>query len=261
MLDSDIPFEDWLEGRPHTGRCFAAVFPHSDDLTIFAGGLARKLVQEGFTGYFIKITNDDKDSFGLSAGDTIRAIETETENVANALGLQKVYHLNYANHYLNEGQLIEIRHRLITLFRFLKIDTVISFDPWGHYEENPDHYLTGKAVEAACWMAGRELDLPELSDLGLVPKAVGHKYYVARGPQLVNLKVDATPVLRDKSSALRLHRTPMQRMWSEYMDAHPEHPLALEDFIEATFLDVDDRGRHVESFHYRGPRQSEKRGA
>jgi LmbE family N-acetylglucosaminyl deacetylase len=218
-------------------------------------------VLEGCTGFFIKVTNDDKDSHGLSSGQTVREIELETEQVAAALGLRKVYCLNYANHYLNHGQLIEIRHRLITLFRFLTIDTVISFDPWGHYEENPDHYLTGMAVEAACWMAGRELDLPELGDLGLAPNSVEHKYYVARGPQLINRRLDSTPVLADKRAALRLHRTPMRRMWTEYLDAHADRPLSLEAFIEAAFLETDDQGRHVECFHYRGPRQSEKRGA
>ena len=39
----------------------------------------------------------------------------------------------------------------------LKVDTVFSYDPWGHYEENPDHYVTAQAVEAACWMSGGKL--------------------------------------------------------------------------------------------------------
>lgn len=257
-MSGEVPFDDWYDGSPNTCRSFAAVFPHSDDLTIFAGGLTRKLVLEGFTGYFIKITNDDKDSHGLSSGETVHQIEIETEQVAAALGLRKVYCLDYANHYLNHGQLIEIRHRLITLFRFLKLDTVISFDPWGHYEENPDHYLTGMAVEAACWMAGRERDLPELGDLGLAAKPVGHRYYVARGPQEVNRRLDCTPVLADKRAALRLHRTPMRRMWIEHQEAHPDRPLSPEAFIEEAFLETDDHGRHVEAFHYRGPRRSEK---
>lgn len=242
-------------------QVFAAVFPHSDDLTIFAGGLVRTLVLEGGTGYFIKITNDDKDSAGLSVGATIEAIDRETDRVAEVLGIVKVYRLNYPNHYLNHGHLIELRHRLITLFRHLQLDTVITFDPWGQYEENPDHYLTGMAVEPACWMAGREHDLPELGDLGLEPKAVDHKYYVARGPQLINCRLDVTPVLADKRAALWLHHTPMQRMWSEHVDAHPEQPPTLDEFIETMFLETDDQGRHVESFHYRGPRQSEKKGA
>ncbi len=49
---------------------------------------------------------------------------------------------------------IEMRARLIFLFRLLKVDTVFSYDPWDHYEENPDHFVTAQSVEAACWMAG-----------------------------------------------------------------------------------------------------------
>ncbi len=43
----------------------------------------------------------------------------------------------------------ELRGRLIYLFRLLKVDTIVSYDPWGHYEENPDHYITARAVESA----------------------------------------------------------------------------------------------------------------
>ena len=66
---------------------------------------------------------------------------------------------------MKDSQLTEIRHRLITLFRFLKVDTVITFDPWVHYEENSDHYITAQAVETASWTAERQLDLPELKDI------------------------------------------------------------------------------------------------
>ena len=78
----------------------------------------------------------------------------------------------------------EIRARLIFLFRLLKVDTVFSYDPWGHYEENPDHYVTAQAVEAACWMSGGHLDMPEHFAAGLKPHSVSEKYYFARGPQL-----------------------------------------------------------------------------
>jgi len=43
----------------------------------------------------------------------------------------------------------ELIGRLIFLFRLLKANTLVSYDPWGHYEENPDHYVTARAVEAA----------------------------------------------------------------------------------------------------------------
>ena len=85
---------------------------------------------------------------------------------------------------------LELRLRLIFLIRLLKIDTIICYDPWGHYEENPDHYVTASAVEAACWMAGMGKDYPEHLDAGLQPHSVKEKYYFARGPQYVNRVVD-----------------------------------------------------------------------
>lgn len=233
---------------------FAVVFPHSDDLSIFAGGLVRTLVDRGRTGWFIKVTNDEKDSEGLSIGETIRRIEVETDEVAAILGLQGVFGLNYQNHALDHGQLGELRQRLITLFRHLRVDTVVSFHPTVQGEENPDHYLTGMAVDAACWMAGRRSNLPEHAALGLAPTTVTDRYYVTRGAALANHEVDVTAHLATKRAALLAHRTPMERMWRE----SPVPTAPLEDWVEATFLALDGQGRHLERFHRVVPAGSEK---
>jgi hypothetical protein len=95
----------------------------------------------------------------------------------------------------------DIRGRLIFLFRLLKIDTIISYDPWGHYEENPDHYVTARAVESARWMAGGARDYPEHFDAGLEPHTVAERYYFARGPQLVNRVVDISETIEQKIDA------------------------------------------------------------
>ena len=50
------------------------------------------------------------------------------------------------------------------------MDTILCYDPWGHDEENPDHYVLSRCVEAACWMAGRVHDIPNSSRLGSTPK-------------------------------------------------------------------------------------------
>ncbi|MDR1731442.1 MAG: PIG-L family deacetylase, partial [Synergistaceae bacterium] len=207
--------EPWRKDCPHKGKVFAAIFPHSDDFSIAVGGLLFKLLEEGYIGYFIRTTNDEMDSYDLTAGETMFRIEKETREVAEFFGIRKVYDFNYKNHYLDHALLTEMRHRLITLFRFLKIDTVISFDPWGHYEENPDHYITAMAVEQACWMSGRQLDLPELKEMGLEPRFVKEKYYFARGPQESNLIVDIAGVLEKKAAAIEMHRTPIDNMWKE----------------------------------------------
>jgi LmbE family N-acetylglucosaminyl deacetylase len=193
------------------------------------------------------------DSYDLSMAETVYRLYKETEDVTQYLGLKKLYSLDYKNHYLEHGQISEIRHRLITLFRFLKVDTVISFDPWGHYEENPDHYITGHAVEQACWTSGRQLDLPELTDMGLKPKFVTTKYLVARGPQLVNRAVDITPVIDKKFEAIKCHKTPLDNMVRTHADLHPEDSMDEETFIRREFFKEADSKygvKYVEEYHY-----------
>ena len=97
------------------------------------------------------------------------------------LGLKKVYDLNYANHRVDEYNIQEIKGRLIFLFRLLQVDTLICYDPSGLYEENPDHYVTAKSVEAARWMAGMSSDYPEHLEV-VKPHTVQEMYYHARGP-------------------------------------------------------------------------------
>jgi LmbE family N-acetylglucosaminyl deacetylase len=96
---------------------------------------------------------------------------------------------------MEDMDIIELKARFIFLFRSLKVDTVIGYDPWGLYEENPDHYITARAVEAACWQAGGEKDYPEHFKAGIQPHSVREKYYHARGPQLVNRVVDISSVI------------------------------------------------------------------
>jgi LmbE family N-acetylglucosaminyl deacetylase len=194
---TDVFVERAQTGRPHAGKVLAAIQPHADDLPIFAGGLVLKLMREGFTGYLIRTTNDDHTGPGTVA-EGVLANERDNFAVTKAFGLKRSYELYYRNHMLDAVSPLELRLRLIFLFRLLKIDTVICYDPWGHYEENPDHYVTAQAVEAACWMSGSSKDYPEHFDAGLAPHPVTEKYYFARGPQNVNRVVDITDVMDQK---------------------------------------------------------------
>ena len=104
---------------------------------------------------------------------------------------------------------------------------MFSYDPWGHYEENPDHYVTAQAVEAACWMSGGKLDLPEHFDAGLKPHSVSEKYYFARGPQLVNRVVDIAPTLQTKSATIQACRTMISHMVKDLKVSLAEQKLRL----------------------------------
>src|SRR5512140_651385 len=177
----DVFIERAAMGKPRAGKVLAAIQPHSDDIPIFAGGTVAKLIAEGATGYLIRTTNDECAGPG-SVGDSVAANERDNREVARVLGLKQVFDLNYRNHRMDGISDLEYRARLIFLFRLLKVDIVVCYDPWGHYEENPDHSVTARGVEAACWMAGMDKDYPEHFAAGLKPHSVTEKYYFARGP-------------------------------------------------------------------------------
>lgn len=197
---NEVVIERDLAGKPHAGKVLAAIQPHADDIPIFAGGLVAKLIKEGYTGYMIRTTIDDAAGPGVGAESVIANYRDNLE-VTRALGLKKTYDLNYRNHQMDGVERLEYRGRLIFLIRMLKIDTIICYDPWGSYEENPDHYFTAQGVEAACWMSGGDKDYPEHFDAGIKPHAVTAKYYFARGPQLVNRIVDTSSVVETKIAA------------------------------------------------------------
>jgi LmbE family N-acetylglucosaminyl deacetylase len=204
--DKGVVIERPWAGKPHTGKVLAAIQPHADDIPLFAGGTVAKLINEGYSGCLIRTTNDDKTGSG-TVGQGILSNESDNAVVAKALGLSKVFDLQYSNHEMDGIARLEMRERLIYLIRLLKIDTVISYDPWGSYEENPDHYVTAQMVESACWMAGMEKDYPEHIAAGLEPHGVLEKYYFARGPQLVNRVVDIAPWIDRKVEANLANKT------------------------------------------------------
>jgi LmbE family N-acetylglucosaminyl deacetylase len=184
-------------GKPHSGKVLALIQPHSDDIPIFSAGTAFKLIDEGYTAYLIRVTNDDMAGPGWYA-ETVTANERDNNAVAKVFGCKQVFDLNYNNHMMDNIARSELRQRFIFLFRLLKVDTVISYDPWGEYEENPDHYVTAACVEAACWMAGGSKDYPEHFAAGLKPHGVREKYYFSRFQQRVNRVVDISSTLERK---------------------------------------------------------------
>ena len=188
MYTDDLVIERDVPGQPHKGKVLAVIHEHGDDIPLKCAGLTAKLTKEGYTGYLIKTTNDD--TTGQTPGEGVRGNEIDGDNIAKILGLKKAINLDYRKHQLDGENEIELRARFFFLFRVLKVDTVICRDPWGHYEENPDHYATGKSVEAACWMSSNRHDYPEHLKTGIKPKSVRERYYFARGPQLVNRIID-----------------------------------------------------------------------
>jgi LmbE family N-acetylglucosaminyl deacetylase len=190
-------------GAAHAGKVLAAIQPHADDIALLCAGTVAKLLREGYSGYMIRATNDDMgDDVGEpgTVGENVLRNEREVAEQARVLGLKQLFSLNYSNHRMSDISRNELICRLIFLFRFLKVDTVFCYDPWAHDEENPDHYVLGHCVEAACWMAGRVHDYPEQIAAGFPARAVTDKYYYARHPDITRV-VDITSTVDAKIDA------------------------------------------------------------
>ena len=266
-----IVIERPLAGHPHAGRVLAAIQPHADDIPLFAAGAVAKLIDEGYTGYLIRVTNDDMTGPG-TIGDGVAANEKDNQAVAKALGCRQVFDLNYNNHRMDEVSMGELRARFIFLIRLLKVDTVVCYDPWSSYEENPDHYVTARAVESACWMAAMGKDYPEHFAAGLEPHGVREKYYFARGPQLVNRVVDTSASIEKKIDCLCANQAQgpaggAGARWKARLAAENlrlpllgnDDRTADREYIRHFVLDTDAAlGRqyglaYAEQFHYIGP--------
>jgi LmbE family N-acetylglucosaminyl deacetylase len=190
-------------GMPYRGKVLAAIQPHADDVALLCGGTVAKLIQEGYTGYMIRATNDDMgDDVGEpgTVGENVLRNEREVTEQTRVLGLKRDFALNYNNHRMSDISRNELICRLIFIFRLLKVNTVFCYDPWAHDEENPDHYVLGHSVEAACWMAGRVHDYPEQLAAGLEAHAVTNKYYYARHPDITRV-VDISGTIDTKIDA------------------------------------------------------------
>lgn len=269
-----IFIEKLLEGQPHKGKNLAVIQPHCDDIPIYAAGTVAKLIHEGYTGYLIRTSNDEAAGSGATTGERMLNNEKDNADVAKVLGLKKTYDLNYGNHRMDEYNIQEIKGRLIFLFRLLKIDTLICYDPWGSYEENPDHYVTAKAVEAARWMSGMHTDYPEHLEV-VEPHTVQEMYYFARGPQIVNRIVDISPFLDIKIESNIVCKTQgpggntganLRRTLAEQGRKLPvlgdDDKAANYNYIKEFVLDLDKKTGQkygldwAEAYHYIGPAPS-----
>jgi hypothetical protein len=128
--------------------------------------------------------------------------------------------------------------------------------------------MLAKAVEAACWMAGRVHDYPEQFAAGLAPKEVQDKYYYARRPEITRV-VDISKQIDKKIEANRANQAKGpgghlgSRLRAELAKRNQRLPLLGEDDATADrnyikeFVVTQNRelGRqygveYAETFHY-----------
>ena len=194
------------------------IFAHPDDAEFGAAGTAAKWVSEGWTVYYVVLTDavgggpDDATDVGPEARRQVAETRKREQRAAAAvLGLKDVIFLDYPDGRLQPT--IELRRDIVRLLRKYRPTRVICQSPertWvptmaiGRY--HPDHLASGQAVVSALYPASQNpWDFPELMDEGLLPHKVKELYIM--GAPHANYFVDVSDVMEQKMKALLCHES------------------------------------------------------
>lgn len=198
--------EKAVTGQPHRGKVFVAVHAHLDDVPYFAAGLCAKLIGEGYTGYLVRTTNDEQ-SGGSTNAHNILSNEEEHAAMAAALGFKDVFELYYRNNRMEEISKVDLRGRLLLIYRMLKADTVISFHP-DQAGQHEDHLITGRMAAEAASLCAAPREYWEHAEAGFAARPIRERYYFSTSADApFNRVVDIGPYIEKKIDAIAACRS------------------------------------------------------
>ncbi len=192
------------------------ISPHADDAAAFCGATLAKFADQGWKVVLVRVTDDAKDSVGLSVEETIQRNTEELQRAANIMGISKIVELGYPTDCLGDVSKVELRERFVYLFRKYRPYAVFSFDPEGVLENNLDHIVVSQTVDEAFWVSCFDKHHPEHFEEGLEPFSVCERWYFARELPKVTHAEDVTEYLEAKVEALCAHTEMMKNTFNQY---------------------------------------------
>lgn len=186
------------------------ISPHADDAAAFCGGTLAKFARDGWKVILVRVTDDRKDSVGLTIEETIARNTEELHYAAKILGVSEIVELGFETDTLADVPLGALRERIVYLFRKYKPYAVFSFDPFGLYENNQDHVRVAQAVDEAFWVSCFDKHYPEHFKEGLEPFSVCERWYFARQLPKVTHYEEISRTMETKIKALCAHREMMR---------------------------------------------------
>lgn len=193
------------------------ISPHADDAAAFCGGTLAKLARQGWRVLLVRVTDDRKDSVGLTLEETIRRNRLELEAAAAHLGVAGIIDLGFETDCLADVPEVALRERFVHLFRAHRPYAVFSFDPFDRYENNQDHLRVAQAVDEAYWVATFDLHHPGHFTEGLEPFAVCERWYFGRNLPDPNHAEDVSETMEAKILALCAQRTMMRNLLHQHI--------------------------------------------
>ena len=193
------------------GRTVLVVVPHADDLALFLGGTVAMWAERGWRVVVVRVTDDARDSWGLTIETTVAANRNEFMRAADLLGVTEIVELGYATDVLADVSEVELRERLIRLVRTHRPYALVGFDPHAQFgEDNQDHVKVAAATDEAFWTSQFDLHHPEHLTEGLRPHGCFERWYFGRRVIEVTDVVDVTDTVERKVAAACAHQTMMR---------------------------------------------------
>lgn len=227
----------------------AAVYAHPDDGEFFAAGSLVKWARQGHEIYAICATNGD---LGTKRADVDGAALGRTRADELACALQTIGGHPPICLGLPDGSVRELaqalKERLVYHFRKLRIDRVVTFDPWKRYEIHPDHIEVGRmASEAACFSCFPLLYPRHLDEEGVEAVQPSEVWYMMPTEHRPNRVVDIKDTFDVKVRSLLCHSSQIEMLadWfvpgADPTNLTPDQRAALETGAR-TFLEGMARG-------------------
>jgi len=186
------------------------ISPHADDAAAFCGATIAKFADQGWKVILVRVTDDRKDSVGLSIEVTIQKNAHELREAARILGIHEIVELGFETDMLADIPLGRLRERIVYLFRKYKPYAFFTFDPDGLYENNQDHVRVAQAVDEAFWVACFDKHYPEHFNEGLEPFSVCERWYFARQLPAVTHVEEVSKTIERKILAVCAHKEMMR---------------------------------------------------
>ena len=197
-------------------RTAMVISPHADDAAAFCGATLAKFAGQGWKIVMVRVTDDRRDSVGLTIEETVKRSTREMRKSAGHIGISEIVELGYETDSLADVSLVKLRGCMVYMLRKYRPYAVFSFDPFGLYENNMDHIRVAQAVDEAFWVSCFDLHHPEHFQEGLKPFSVCERWYFARELQHPNHYEDVTDVVQKKVDALLCHQTAMLNLLNQY---------------------------------------------
>jgi len=229
-------------------KVIAAIYAHPDDGEFFAAGSLAKWAKEGHKVYAICATKGD---LGSKRRDVSREELAQTRASELGLALREIggeppILLGFPDGHLSEHA-VPLRERLIHWLRKLRVDRVVTFDPWKRYEIHPDHITVGRMASEAAVFACFPLLHPEQLDEGLHPHQPEELFYMMPTEHRPNRLVDIRTTFDTKVRSLLRHSSQIEMLADWFVKGADPRQLTAEQRsqLEAgarNFLEMMARG-------------------